>query len=141
MKHYFPSIIFAALAMVAVTGMAQAAELTVEVTGLKSAKGKVMVAVYDKSENFMKQPYKVAAVDAQADKVKLLIAGLPAGDYALSVFQDENSNGKLDSNPLGMPVEPYGFSNDAAGNYGPPSFAQALVQVPDVGKLISIKLR
>ncbi|MFZ6871522.1 DUF2141 domain-containing protein [Undibacterium sp. Di27W] len=141
MKHYFQSMILAASVAFAVTGMAQAAELTVEVTGLKSAKGKVMVAVYDKSENFLKQPFKVAAVDAQADKVKLLIAGLPAGDYALSVFQDENSNGKLDTNPIGMPVEPYGFSNDAAGNYGPPSFAQALVQVSDAGKLISIKLR
>lgn len=121
--------------------MAQAAELTVEVTGLKSAKGQVMLAVYNKSESFLKQPFKVAAVNAQADKVRLLVADLPAGDYALSVFQDENSNGKLDSNPIGMPVEPYGFSNDVAGNYGPPSFAQAVVQVPDAGKLISIKLR
>ncbi|MFZ6735156.1 DUF2141 domain-containing protein [Undibacterium sp. Ji42W] len=141
MKHFFQSIIFAAGVVLAMTGVAQGAELTVEVTGLKSAKGKVMVAVYDKSENFLKQPYKVAAADAQADKVKLLITGLPPGDYALSVFQDENSNGKLDTNPIGMPVEPYGFSNDAAGSYGPPSFAQSLVQLPDAGKLISIKLR
>ncbi|MFZ6655086.1 DUF2141 domain-containing protein [Undibacterium sp. TJN19] len=141
MKHYFQTIILAAGAVFAATGMAQAADLTVEVTGLKSARGKIMVAVYDKSENFLKQPFRAAAVDAQTDKVKLLITDLPPGDYALSVFQDENNNGKLDTNPIGMPVEPYGFSNDAAGNYGPPSFAQSLVQLPDAGKLISIKLR
>ena len=141
MKKYIGLMIVSAMAAMATSGMAQAAELTVEVTGLKNAKGKVMVAVFNKAEDFLKQPFRATAVDARSDKVTLRISDLPAGDYALSVYQDENGNGNLDSNPIGMPVEPYGFSNDAAGNYGPPSFAQALVQVSEAGKLITIKLR
>jgi uncharacterized protein (DUF2141 family) len=123
--------------------MVQAADLTVEVAGLKSARGKVLVAVFDSTENFLKQPMRTAAIDAavaQAGKVQLVITGLPAGDYAFSVFQDENGNGELDMNPMGMPVEPYGFSNDAAGSFGPPSFAQSAVHLPEV-KLVTIKLR
>ena len=41
------------------------------------------------------------------------------------MFVDENDNGKLDANAIGMPIEPYAFSNDASGSFGPPSFAQA----------------
>ena len=124
-----------------VGGVAQAADLTVEVAGLKSARGRVLVAVYNRSEDFLKQPFKTAAVDAQAGKVRLVISDLAPGDYALSVFQDVNGNGELDTNPAGMPIEPYGFSNDAAGHYGPPSYEQSRLNVPTAGSAISINLR
>lgn len=123
------------------TGLAHAAELNVEVAGLKSAKGKVFVAVYNRAEDFLKQPMRTATVDAQPGKVKLLIAGLAPGDYAFSVFHDENGNGKLDTNLIGMPVEPYGFSNDASGNYGPPSFKQSLLHLPEAGATAAVNLR
>jgi uncharacterized protein (DUF2141 family) len=70
-----------------------------------------------------------------------VIHDLPAGEYALSAFKDDNGNGKLDANPLGMPIEPYGFSNDAAGSYGPPSYKASLVQLPEGGGLTMITLR
>lgn len=76
-----------------------------------------------------------AAVDAQAGKVRVVVVGLSASDYALSVFQDENGNGKLDTNPVGTPIESYGFSNDAAGSFGPLSFQQALLHVAAAGTL------
>jgi uncharacterized protein (DUF2141 family) len=137
MKPFFP---FVAAALVA-SSMAHAADLTVEVAGLKSGEGKLLLALYDRSGDFLKQPARVAAVDAQPDKVKLVISGLPAGDYGISVFQDVNSNGKLDKNVLGMPVEPYGFSNDAEGNYGPPSFEQSRLHLPEAGAVATINLR
>ncbi|HJW57163.1 MAG TPA: DUF2141 domain-containing protein [Burkholderiaceae bacterium] len=121
--------------------LAQAADLTVEVAGVKNAKGKVMVAVFNRAEDFLDKPVQAAAVDAQPGTVRLVFAGLPAGDYALSVFQDENRNGALDTNPAGMPIEPYGFSNDAAGNDGPPSFQQALAHLPAAGGKVTIHLR
>ena len=137
MKQIF-SLVAAALIT---TGMAHAADLTVEVAGLKSTEGKVLLAVYDRSDDFLKQPARVAAVDAQPGTVKLVISGLPAGDYGISVFQDVNGNGKLDKNVLGMPVEPYGFSNDADGNYGPPSFEQSRLHLPEAGRVATINLR
>ena len=137
-KQFFQCVV--AIALIS-AGVAQAADLTVDVAGLTNAKGKVMVAVYDGAENFLKQPMRTAAVDAQAGNVQVRLAGLPAGDYALSIFQDQNGNGKLDMNPVGMPIEPYGFSNDAAGNYGPPSFAQSQVHLSEAGSAVTVNLR
>ncbi|WUR13315.1 DUF2141 domain-containing protein [[Empedobacter] haloabium] len=128
-------------ALLAGAGMAQAADMTVGIEGLKNANGQVLVAVFDRAADFLKQPVRVAAVTAQQGKVRVSIAGLPAGDYALSVFQDENGNGKLDKNVIGMPVEPYGFSNDAAGSFGPPSFLDAVVHLADTGGSATITLR
>jgi len=47
------------------------------------------------------------------------------GQYAIKVFHDENANGELDINFLGIPKESYGFSNHARGRFGPPPFAEA----------------
>jgi len=137
MKTLIP---FAVTALLAST-LAQAADLTVDVAGLKDAKGQVMVAVYDRADNFLKQPMRAAMVAAQAGKVQLVINDLPPGDYAITVFQDKNDNGALDTNPVGMPIEPYGFSNDAAGHMGPPSFEQARVHLAENGSQTTINLR
>ncbi len=50
--------------------------------------------------------------------------GIPSGTYALVVLHDENMNGKIDTNWLGVPKEGYGFSNDAKAASGAPSFSQ-----------------
>ncbi|WP_181259270.1 DUF2141 domain-containing protein [Pseudoduganella armeniaca] len=138
MKRYVNLLMGALLAW---AGAVQAADMSVGVEGLKNANGQVLVAVFDRAADFLKQPVRVAAVTARQGTVKVSIAGLPAGDYAVSVFQDENGNGKLDKNVVGMPVEPYGFSNDAAGSYGPPSFQDATVRLADSGGSATITLR
>ena len=60
---------------------------------------------------------------------RLSFPGLAPGRYALRVFADENGNGKLDTNLMGMPTERYGFSNDAKGNRAAPGFDAAALQV------------
>ncbi|WP_332875865.1 DUF2141 domain-containing protein [Massilia sp. S19_KUP03_FR1] len=129
------------VAVLASASLAQAADLTVEVAGLKSAKGKVLVAVFQRSEDFLTLPMRTATVDAQPGKVQLTLASMLPGDYALSLFQDENGNGKLDRNPVGMPIEPYGFSNDAAGSFGPPTFQQSLTHLAAAGNTVTVNLR
>ena len=138
MKQYFR---FAIAATCACAGLAHASDLTVEVQGLKDGKGRVLVAVYDRSDDFLQKPVRTSAVGAGAGKVQVVIHDLPAGEYALSAFKDDNGNGKLDANPVGMPIEPYGFSNDAAGSYGPPSYKASLIQLPDGGGSTMITLR
>lgn len=118
--------------------MAQAADLTIDVAGVKSAKGKVLVAAYARAEDFLKRPVGTAAIDAQPGTVRVVIANLQAGDYALSVYQDENGNGTLDTNVVGMPIEPYGFGNDAAGF---PNFERSLVHLSESGSPATINLR
>ena len=59
-------------------------------------------------------------------EVLLTIDSLNYGSYAIKVFHDENINGELDSNFLGIPTEDYGFSNDASGWFGPPRWEKAM---------------
>ncbi|MDN3575386.1 DUF2141 domain-containing protein [Chitinimonas viridis] len=133
-RHILPLILLTA-------GAAQAADLTITVNGLASAEGKVLLAAYDSADTFLKRPVGISMADAQAGSVKAVISNLKAGDYAISLYQDKNANKKLDSNLVGMPTEPYGFSRDAAGSFGPPSFEQARISVPDSGAEITVTLR
>lgn len=107
---------------------ASAATLTVEVQQVV-APGDLLVAVYDQSGQWLKQPLRGLRQPAVAGTMTVQVPDLPDGDYAISLFIDRNANGQLDSNAVGIPTEPYGFSNDAAGNFGPPAFDKARFSV------------
>jgi len=66
---------------------------------------------------------------------------LKAGAYAVITFHDENDNGKLDENALGLPTEGYGFSNDAEGFFAAPSFKDAAVMLGGHDRAIGITLK
>jgi uncharacterized protein (DUF2141 family) len=104
-----------------------AANLTIVVKDVHSATGSVFIAVYDSDSSFMKAPLAKASRQAKAVKgtVTFVIPNLPAGKYAVTSYHDENGNGKMDTNSLGVPTEGYGFSNDAQGIAGPPKYSQA----------------
>jgi uncharacterized protein (DUF2141 family) len=70
-------------------------------------------------------------VPARDGENVIAVPGVPKGTWAVLVYQDENENGELDRNLLGIPKENYGFSRDAAGRFGPPSFDEAAIQVAD----------
>ena len=106
--------------------------LTVVVDGIEKSTGKVMVAVYD-SDSFLKQPlyYGMAKVEQDAEEVTIVIENVASGQYAVSVFHDENDNGKLDAGMFGIPKEKHGFSNNAVGKMGPPAFRDCLIVVEE----------
>lgn len=58
-------------------------------------------------------------------QVIVVIDSIAYGEYAVKVFHDENKNGELDTDFLGIPDEDYGYSNDASGWFGPPSWEKA----------------
>ena len=87
--------------------------------------GVVMVALYDASTYAGGQPIRAAHVDVAAGQYSVTFDGLPEGDYGVKAFHDLNGNGRMDTNPFGMPVEPYAFSNNAVGNMGPASWDRA----------------
>jgi uncharacterized protein (DUF2141 family) len=116
-------------------------DLTLKVENIKSSQGDLLVSVYDKAEHYNANTNWVAVkkVKMEGTTMSLDFAGLPAGSYAIKLFQDENSNGQIDKNSMGIPTEPYGFSNNG-GSYGPPSFDEAKVVV-DKAIQIEIQLR
>jgi uncharacterized protein (DUF2141 family) len=118
-------------------------QLTVRVNHLNSDKGKVAVALFASAQDFPDQKRalqgklaKISAGSAQA-----VFRGLRPGLYAVAVLHDENDNLKMDFNFLGMPLEGYGFSNDASGFLGPPSFADAAFKLKAPASGVSIKIR
>lgn len=88
--------------------------------------GAVMVALYDSETAYSGgRPVRTARVDVAAGERTAAFEGLPAGDYGMKSFHDVDGDGTMDTNPFGMPTEPYAFSNNAVGNMGPASWDRA----------------
>jgi uncharacterized protein (DUF2141 family) len=116
--------------------------LTVEIKGIKNVKGDIRVALYDLKENFLTdQLYKGKVEKVNGESALVQFTNLPFGAYAISVFHDENENGKLDTGLFGIPKEPYGFGNDSMGVLGPPDFEEASVTFQTNSATHSISLR
>ena len=103
--------------------------LEVVVSGVTSSEGNVLVALYREASSFPKfeKVFRIGKAPAETGDTKVVLEDLPAGDYALAVFHDENSNDALDKNWLGLPREDYGFSMARTKTFGPPSFSECLV--------------
>jgi len=119
-----------------------AGDLTVKIDNVRNDQGSVLAALYDSEASYMQQPSARATfkVKAALGEVEYVFHDLPAGKYALSVFHDENGNGKLDKNFLGIPKEGYGFSKGASGRSGPPTFGQAAFDFDGAPQSITITL-
>ena len=93
--------------------LAHAGELTVKITDIRASKGTLLVAVVNTEAAWNNQEKPVAQEKrAVTGKEMELKFDLPAGSYAVQIHHDENDNGKMDSNFMGIPVEGYGFSNN-----------------------------
>ncbi len=67
----------------------------------------------------------IIVIEIRDTQARCDFVDIPPGTYALAVVQDEDMNGKLDTDWLGIPTEGYGFSNGAKAMLGPPSFSAA----------------
>ena len=107
-------------------------KINVQVNGFKNNNGKARLLIFSTKEKqfFPKDKDKAYAkyvVSIKDQKVLFTFENLPYGDYAISVHHDEDNNGKVNSNLLGIPNEGLGASNDAKGFMGPPSFEKAKI--------------
>ena len=103
-------------------------DLTVNVSGLKNNNGKVIIAVSDSKENYETkgaEPFRRIVSTITNLRAEVVFKYLPLGEYAIKVSHDENGNGELDTNFLGIPKEDYAFSNNAGGWFGPPNYKKA----------------
>lgn len=120
-----------------------AAELRVDVGGLRNAQGLVRVALFRTPEDFAKEEgvYREAVVPASAPAATLVFADVPPGTYGLAAFHDENADGKFDRGFLGIPREGYGFGNDAPILFDAPPFAAAAVDIAEPASRTSLRMR
>ena len=131
MMTKFPLIL--SLTSLLLMSSAFAATVTVEVRNIET-KGEMHLAIYDdpdvfENDNGEKGGAAKGIIDGVIEEVgtgkAIYTFKLPEGTYAIGIFVDANYNNEMDRNFFGVPKEQYGFSNDAKGSFGPPSFEEA----------------
>lgn len=120
---------------------AQNTLLKLKVSNIKEPNGKLVVALYDKKDNFLKKGYEfkklIYNVDSEAMTFK--IEGLPIRAYSIAIFHDKNADGDCNRNFLGVPIEGYGFSNNIKPIFSAPKFDQTKFEL-EYAKQLHIKL-
>lgn len=130
----FPFLIIALLLAVSpvLAGTSQGhpptGSLTVEISGFRNNDGVARACLYDSEKGFPLKPehaIRVVSVGIAGNRARAVFRDVPPGTYAVSVLHDENGNGRMDTNSLGMPKEGVGASNNPRSILGPPDFEDA----------------
>jgi uncharacterized protein (DUF2141 family) len=142
-------ILFISLVLLVVTNtISQTFKLKIEIENIEQ-KGTVYLAIYDnstsfdqdnKNKNVNKNRWVKSIVEVVNKKSFTKNVELKKGVYAISLFVDSNNNKIIDKNLLGIPTEQYGFSNNATGFLGSPSYNDASFNlINDLNIKISLK--
>ncbi len=119
-----------------------ATSMTVRISGLRES-GQVHLALFDAPDGFPKndRAARTLTTDGSDGRAELIFDAMHEGVYAIAVFQDLNADGVLNRGAFGAPTEPYGFSNNARGSFGPPSFQKASFRFPLTEPAIEIHVK
>lgn len=113
--------------------------MTVNVEEADNNNGHIFIALYDSESGFLSKPFKASKSTIKNKACAITFEDLPSGTYAVSIFHDENDNGKFDTAMFGIPKEDYGCSNGATGFMGPPDWKDAKFELKG-NKSITITL-
>jgi len=128
------------LALLSANTLVAQGKLELTIKNIKEVKGTIRVALFDNGNDFLKKPIDSKVVKVSGNVASVVFDKLASGEYAVSVIHDINENQELDKGFMGIPKEPYGFSNDARGKFGPPSYEESkLVIKGDVKASIKVE--
>lgn len=107
------------------------ATITLKVEGMQEVKGDMSVALYDNADDFPGKENYFFAEDVSVESLDFTFTfkDIPHGTYAIAIYHDVDKNGEMNKNWMGIPKEPYGFSNNVMGRMGPPDFEDAGFEV------------
>ncbi|HEY0104660.1 MAG TPA: DUF2141 domain-containing protein [Rhizomicrobium sp.] len=136
----------AALAVVVALASLHAAPLatlTIKVEKVSSRGGNLRIALYDRDGYALDNadPVTDAVVPAKPGETVVTLPPVRPGIYAVKMFQDFNKNGQFDMNWLGLPLEKYGFSNDARPGFSEPPFDATKFELRPGATTITIRLQ
>jgi uncharacterized protein (DUF2141 family) len=148
-KHFVALCGFMAIASAPLLSISSAeagytSNLVVKFNSLKNTNGRVCLTVFSGPKGFpaggtgsnLKSSRCIAASSGF-----VTFTNLPLGNYAVAAIHDSNSDGKLNTNPLGLPSEGFGFSNNPPLRFGPASFADSQVFVSGTKTVVQIQMR
>lgn len=124
-----------------VNGSSETHSLTVTVHNIKSTSGTLEIGLFNNNDRFMEegQAYQSISVEVKSSSETFVIKDLPAGTYAISLFQDLNGDEICNLNFFGIPKEPYAFSNNFKPKLSAPTFEDCQFQL-NSDKSIRIEL-
>ena len=125
----FAGLVFANFPAAALAESSSCAGIHIEILNIRNNTGTIACALFESPVGFpieyLRYASSIMAIEIRDERVSCHFVDIPRGRYALVVIHDENRNGKLDTNWLGIPKEGYGFSNDAKGTLSSPPFSDA----------------
>ena len=98
--------------------------LTINITNIEKIQGNLKLGLFNSKEGFMERDraFKTVLVKVKNAMEIVVIENLPSGNYAISMYHDENSDDECNRNCMGIPTEAYGFSNNFKPKFSAPSF-------------------
>ncbi len=140
---------FALLASAAACGgpapvqAAEKGDLKVVFPGLSDNAGRVRIALVNTKPGYKdeeKHGFRLADAEVKDRTARHTFADVPFGIYSIKAYHDQNGDERLNKNLFGVPQEPYGFSNDVRGRWGPPAYERTLFRFLIDGSQIAIEL-
>ncbi len=101
-------------------------QLIIKIENIEIVDGYIRIGIFNASDTFLKKSstfkkYKIAVKDSTE---RIIIDDLPKGQYAFILYHDKNSDGKMNRKFIGIPKEPYGFSNNIRPKLSKPTFEE-----------------
>lgn len=114
--------------------------IEVKIERISSDDGQLLIGLYDSEENWLKTRKMSVFARIANGTSEVVFEKVPEGTYAISLFHDENNNGEMDTNFMGIPKEDTGSSNNAPAKFGPPKWEDAkfLVKGNTVKQIIKL---
>jgi len=136
MKTLFPVIATTALLSIAAPVFAHATDdvapttLTITVSNIQAMSGSLQIGVYHSESGWVAgEAVNGAMVTVDDVNESVTIHGLEPGEYGLKMYHDVDGDGAMSTNLMGVPLEPFAFSNNAMGRFGPASWDDAMFTV------------
>ena len=132
-------LLFGTFLGLAIAAPAQASPLTVELEGVRSASGPLYVSVQTRAQFMQAAAAAASVVAAPTAGSHRFSYDLPAGEYAISVWHDDNGNGRFDKDENFMPLDGWAMTNGSALR-GEPTFDQVRIVLGDASADVRISM-
>lgn len=104
--------------------------ITIKVKNVQKRAGTIVADLCKSADKFMDESIKKITIGIPKNgEIQLTFPNVPKGVYAVRIYQDVNKDGKIETGIFSIPLEPFGFSNNATSTFGPPSFKAASFKV------------